>query len=105
MQKRGRAGLAHMRPLTVITGVVLGSCLSISVSLLAVLVMFLVLGNEYPRLDAEFGAMRASLAVFSAMTAISALSFYALLIRHKWRAPAQLLMWLGLAATAFYYWP
>jgi hypothetical protein len=94
-----------MRPLTVITGIVLGSCLSISVSLMAVLVMFLVLGDEHPRLAAEFGAMRASLALFSAMTAISALSFYSLLIRHKWRGVAQLLMWLGLIATGYYYWP
>lgn len=94
-----------MRPLTVITGVVLGSCLSITVSLLAVLVIFLLLGDDHPRLAAEFGAMRASLGVFSAMTAISALSFYSLLIHHKWRVAAQLTMWLGLAATGYYYWP
>lgn len=94
-----------MRPLTVITGIVLGSCLSITVSLVAVMIMFLVLRDEHPRLVAEFDAMRASLALFSAMTAISALSFYGLLIRHKWRIPAQVLMWLGVALAGLYYWP
>lgn len=94
-----------MRPLTVITGIVLGSCLSITVSLMAVLIMFLVLRGQHPRLEAEFDAMTASLALFSAMTAISALSFYGLLIRHKWRAAAQALMWLGVILTGVYYWP
>lgn len=94
-----------MRPLTVVTGILLGSCISISVSLAAVLVMFMVLGDDYPRLDAEFGAMLSSLGVFSAMTALSALSFYSLLIGHSWRRAAQLLMWLGFLATGLYYWP
>lgn len=94
-----------MRPLTVITGIVLGSCASITVSLVAVLVMFLVLGDEYPRLNAEFSGMSASLGLFLVMTTVSGLSFYSLIIRHKWRVPAQLLMWAGLAATGWYYWP
>lgn len=94
-----------MRPLTVITGIVLGSSASITVSLVAVLIMFLVLGDEHPRLAAEFPSMRASLAVFTALTAVSGLSFYALVIRHKWRLLAQLAMWAGVVATGWYYWP
>jgi hypothetical protein len=94
-----------MRPLTVITGIVLGSCASITVSLLAVLVMFLVLGDEHPRLAAEFPSMRASLALFASMTAVSAASFYALVRRQKWRVPAQVAMWAGLVYTGWYYWP
>ena len=94
-----------MRPLTVITGIVLGSCVSITVSLGAVLFIFLVLGEDYPRLDSEFGALINSLLIFSAMTVISGLSFYSLLIRHRWRGTAQILMWLGVAATGTYYWP
>jgi hypothetical protein len=94
-----------MRPLTVITGIVLGSCVSITVSLGAVLFIFLVLGEEYPRLDDEFGALINSLLIFAGMTAISGLSFYSMLIRHEWRRVAQVLMWLGVAATGTYYWP
>jgi TctA family transporter len=94
-----------MHPLTVITGIVLGSCLSITLSLAAVLFIFLVLGDEYPRLRDELGALINSLLIFIAMTAISSLSFYSILIRHQWRRGAQILMWLGVAATGSYYWP
>lgn len=94
-----------MRPLTVITGIVLGSSLSITVSLGAVLFVFLVLREEHPRLGDEFGALIGSLLIFTAMTLISGLSFYSMLIRHEWRRGAQILMWLGVAATGAYYWP
>lgn len=94
-----------MRPLTVITGIVLGSCLSITVSLGAVLLMFVLLGNEYPRLSAEFGGLLASILIFLLMTGFSAASFYALLKEQPWRHWAQAIMWAGLAATGWYYWP
>ncbi|HLT91584.1 MAG TPA: hypothetical protein VKZ85_11610 [Woeseiaceae bacterium] len=94
-----------MRPLTVITGIVLGSCASITVSLVAVLIMFLLLSGDHPRLAAEFPAMRASFALFSAMTAVSGLSFYGLVKRRKWRGVAQVAMWLGVIGTGWYYWP
>jgi hypothetical protein len=94
-----------MRPLTVITGILLGSCLSIAFSLAAVLFVFLVLGDEYPRLEHEFSPLLRSLAVFTAMTAISALSFYWLLKEHEHLWLAQGAMWLGLLATGQYYWP
>ena len=94
-----------MRPLTVITGVLLGSCFSIAFSLAAVLFVFQVLKHDYPRVNHEFGALLASLAVFTAMTAICGVSFYALVKEHRFRWLAQLFMWLGLIATAIYYWP
>jgi len=94
-----------MRPLTVVTGIMLGSCLSIAVSLAAVLFIFVLLGDEYPRLNYEFDALVSSLLIFTAMTAISALSFYWMLIGDPRRRIAQLMLWTGLAATAFYYWP
>jgi len=94
-----------MRPLTVITGIVLGSCLSITAGLAAVLVIFLVLGDEYPRLQYEFRPLALSLAIFTAMTAISALSFYWLVVDHRWRWAAQGALWVALFATGYYFWP
>lgn len=94
-----------MRPLTVITGIMLGSSLSIAFSLAAVLIIFAVLGDEYPRLDHEFEPLLASFSLFSVMTAISAASFYALLKHLSWRWVAQLAMWAGFVATGWYYWP
>lgn len=94
-----------MRPLTVITGIVLGSCLSITVSLGAVLLMFLLLGDDYPRLRAEFSGLLTSLLIFLLMTGFSGVSFYALLKDYSWRYASQVVMWLGLTATGYHYWP
>lgn len=94
-----------MRPLTMITGILLGSCLAISVSLAMVLIVFLVLGDEHPRLQHEFRPLLTSMLIFLGMTVISAASFYSLIINHRARVWAQGLMWLGMAATTWYYWP
>jgi len=94
-----------MRPLTVITGIVLGSCLAITVSLAAVLFVFLFLGNDYPRVQHEFQPLLSSVLLFLGMTIISAASFYSLVINHPARMAAQLLLWLGIAATVWYYLP
>lgn len=94
-----------MRPLTVITGIVAGSCLSITLSLAAVLFVYLVLGDDYPRVRHEFRPLVASLSLFLLMTAVSAASFYALLINHRFMRLSQVAMWLGLAGTTYYYLP
>ena len=94
-----------MRPLTMITGILMCSCLAISVSLAMVLIVFLVLGDDHPRLQHEFWPLLASTMIFLGMTIISAGSFYSLIINHPGRFWAQGLMWLGLAATTWYYWP
>ncbi len=94
-----------MRPLTVLTGFVMGSCVSIALSLLLVLITFSLLGDEYPRVRHEFGPLTRSLGIFTAMTAISAGSFYTLVKNHPWRLVAQGLLWIGVFLTGWYYWP
>ena len=94
-----------MRPLTVITGILLGSSLAITLSLAAVLIIFLILGDDYPRVQHEFDSLVASVSIFLVMTIISAGSFYTLLINHPLRWGVQLLMWAGLAATTWYFLP
>ena len=94
-----------MRPLTVINGIVLGSCLSIAVSLLAVLIVYLILGDEYPRVQDEFRPLLASSLIFLGLTLISAASFYAILRNSRAAIYLQASMWAGLVATGTYYWP
>ncbi len=94
-----------MRPLTVITGILLGSCLSIAFILAAVRLVFLILGDDYPRLSHEIRPLFLSFSIFTAMTIISALSFYTLLKDHAARWLLQAAMWAALAATAAYFWP
>ena len=94
-----------MRPLTAIIGILLGSCLAITVSLAAVLFVFAVLGDEYPRLQHEFRPLLSSLLIFLGMTVLSGLSFYTFVIGHRARYWALAIMLTGLAATTWYYLP
>ncbi len=94
-----------MRPLTVITGILLGSCASIAISLAMVVIVFLVLGDEYPRLQHEFRPLLMSMFIFLGMTVLTAGSFYSLVRMLRWRLWSQLLMWLGLSATIWYFLP
>jgi len=94
-----------MRPITAVTLIVLGSCFAIMVSLSAVIIVVLVLGDEYPRLQNEFDPLLSSLVIFVVMTIIATASFFALLKNHALRYWAQAAMWGGLLLTGWYYWP
>lgn len=94
-----------MRPLTVITGILLGSCASIAISLAMVVIVFLVLGDEYPRLQHEFRPLLISMFIFLGMTVLTTGSFYSLVRMLRWRLWSQLFMWLGLSATIWYFLP
>jgi hypothetical protein len=95
----------NLGPLTVITGIILGSCLSIAVSLAAVLLVVMIVGTNDPRLDHEFPALFNSMLIFTALTVICAASFYLLLRRHGARWLAQGLMWAGIVGAGLFYWP
>lgn len=94
-----------MRPLTVITGILLGSCVAITVSLAAVLFVYLILGTDHPRIAHEFRPLVTSMLIFLGMTSISGLSFYTLLIEHRARYGVLAIMLTGLAAISWYYLP
>ena len=94
-----------MRPLAAVTLIFLGSSLAITLSLTATVIVVLVHGDEYPRLGHELVPLLRSLAIFTAMTAVSALSFYGILKSHRLRYCGQAAMWLGSLLTAWYYWP
>ena len=94
-----------MRPLSVVTLIVLGSCFAIACSLAAVIVIVIVLGDEYPRLQHEFVPLRDSLLIFLGMTLIAAASFYTLAKSHAARYWAQAAMWSALFGVGYYYWP
>ena len=94
-----------MRPLAAVTLIVLGSSFAIMISLTAVIVIVLILGDEYPRLQREFEPLLESLGIFVGMTVISAASFYGLIKNHSFRYLAQGCMWAGLVLTGWFYWP
>jgi hypothetical protein len=77
----------------------------VAISLAAVLLIFLVLGDDYPRLQYEFRGLVVSFAIFLTMTAISAWSFYWMVLNHRARLAAQAALWGGLLLVGMHYWP
>ncbi len=94
-----------MRPIAALNLIILGSCFAITVCLAAVSIVVLLLGDEYPQRNYELAALLQSLLLFLVMTLISAASFYANAKNHRMRHLAQVVMWLGLAATTWFYLP
>ncbi len=94
-----------MRPLTIITGIVLGSAFSIAFGLAVVKFIFWVIGDTSPQVFAESGSLWLSIGLFSLLTAFSALSFVALLRNHPWWPLGQVLLWLNIALIGRTYWP
>ncbi len=94
-----------MRPLSAVTLIILGSCFAVTFSLTAVIIVVLILGDEYPRLQRVFDTLLRSMLLFLGMTAISVASFYTLVKSHASRYWAQAAMWLGLLGTGLYYRP
>lgn len=90
-------------PLTFVTGIILGSSASILVVLsltMLIELLLLALGDLEPS-RVELPGLIRLLAVFTAMTAVSALSFVALLKRHRWQWYGQLALWGAVALFIF----
>ena len=94
-----------MRPLSVVTLIVLGSSFAITFSLAAVVLVVLLLGTDHPRLASEFEPLLKSLGLFLGMTAVAAASFYSLAKEMAGRYWLQAALWLSLFGVGYYYWP
>lgn len=94
-----------MRPLTIITGILLGSAASIAAGLSVVLLLFSLMIDEYPRLADEYPALVDSALLFLALTAVCVISFLGLIKEWRWRWLGQAAMWAGLVLVVMYYLP
>jgi hypothetical protein len=92
-----------VRPLTVLTGIVLGSSAATTFGLGATLVVFLVLAGEHPQFRSELPLLATYLAVFVGLTALAGVSFVGLARNRPWRRWAQVAMWSALATLAALY--
>ena len=93
-----------MRPLTVLTGIVLGSAAATTFGLGATLIVFLVLSGEMPQFRAELPLLAVYLGIFVGLTALAGISFIGLAKQRPWRGWAQVAMWGSLAGLAALYW-
>lgn len=94
-----------MKPSVVLLGFVLGSVAAITFGLLGVVVVFVILGGDYPVMQGEFPFLLASLAAFAGLTALAALSFYGQLRERAWRRAAVGALLTALAVAGWFYWP
>jgi hypothetical protein len=93
-----------VRPLTVLTGIILGSSVATTFGLAATLVVFLVLSGEFPEFRAELPLLALYLALFVGLTALAGISFVGQARSRPWRRWAQAAMWGALAGLAALYW-
>lgn len=92
-----------MQPLTVITGIILGSVASIGFGLAASMLVSVIVAPEAPRLAAELGTLWRHMLLFVGLTGLAGLAFLGLVKRTRWRWYAQACMWLALAGAAWFY--
>jgi hypothetical protein len=94
-----------MRPGVVLVGFVLGSAAGIAFSLFGVLVIYMVLREEQPRIAAELGSLVTHLTLFAGLTVVAAVTFYAELRQLSWRAAYRVVLVGALVGLAASYWP
>jgi hypothetical protein len=93
-----------VRPLTVLTGIVLGSAAATTFGLAATLVVFLVLGDEHPQFRSERPLLTLYLVIFVGLTALAAAGFIGLAKQRPWRRWAQAALWVTLGVLGAVYW-
>jgi len=93
-----------MRPLTVLTGIVLGSSAATTFGLAATLVVFVLLGDEHPQFRSELPLLAVYVAIFTGLTALAGASFIGLAKQRPWRGWAQAALWAALCLLAAVYW-
>jgi hypothetical protein len=94
-----------MQPLAIVTGILMGTSAAIAASLSVVSLLFFLLGDEHPRLDAEFGPLMASTGIFLGLTGLCAAGFLGVVKNTRWKWPAQGAMWTAIAGVVLYYLP
>jgi fatty acid desaturase len=93
-----------MRPLTVLTGIVLGSSAATTFGLAATLVVFTVLSDEHPQFRSELPLLAIYVAIFVGLTALAGVSFIGLARQRRWWPWAQASLWATLCVLASVYW-
>jgi uncharacterized membrane protein YhaH (DUF805 family) len=92
-----------MRPLTVLTGIVLGSAAAATFALVATLVVFAFLIDEYPQYRSELPLLTICTVAVAILTGLAACSFIGQVRERPWRWWALSGMWALLATIVVTY--
>ncbi|HEX6927896.1 MAG TPA: hypothetical protein VF267_01505 [Gammaproteobacteria bacterium] len=94
-----------MRPITVLNGIIMGSCGSIFIGIAVTLLIFIILGPEEPSLRRELGPLSVYAAIFAALTALSVWAFIGQLLLKRWRWWSQGVLLTAGIVTVYYLLP
>ncbi len=94
-----------MRPLVVLLGIVMGSTVSIALTLLLIGVVYLLMPEYAERLAEEKEQVLAACLIAVFLAALAVASFYAELRSRSWRYAAHVALALVLATVLWVYWP
>ncbi len=94
-----------MSPLAVLTGIILGSAVTIVIGLAMVLVVFLSMSGDQSALTRESASLLKSFFLFLCLALVSGYAFIGTLREKRWLWLAQAATWIVVAALAAYYWP
>lgn len=94
-----------MRPLTILLGIILGSCVAIAVALGMTGIVFLLIPEYGAQLSGERAPLLLGLLVSWCLTGLAAAAFFGELRVRGWRRWPQAVLGLGLALLAWHYWP
>lgn len=94
-----------MKPLTVITGVVMASSSAIAVGLVVVVFIYLVVGDDAPQVRREIPTLWANAGIFTVFGLVSVAAFVGQLLDKRWRWAATAAQAVVLAGVVLYYWP
>jgi len=94
-----------MHPLAVLTGIVLGSAVSITIALTLTLVVFLMLPEYASRIGEEFPPLLRALGGSTLLALLAAAAFLGEVKQRPWRRAAQATLWGVLAVGAWWIWP
>lgn len=94
-----------MRPITVLNGILFGSCVALFLGTAVTLLIFVIIGPETPSIKAELDSLTVFAVIFLGMLLLSGGSFYGHLRMRPWRWWSQAFTLAGLAATVYYLLP
>lgn len=94
-----------MHPLAMLTGIVLGSAVSITIALVLTLVVFAMLPEYAPRIGEEFPPLLRALGGSALLAALAAAAFLGEIKQLPWRRAAHAVLWGVLAFGTWWIWP